>query len=732
MLGWLPFLLFAAAGLNILLGSVVLARDWRQLINRVFFVLTITVALWDVGIGAFLLVQGNVAAFAWAKVFYASALLLVLLLVYFAQAFPGEKRLSPGLTVLLSLPVFALVLLLYTWPEFITQSVAVTEFGKSVTVNQVEYLVYSLVIITYFTISLFELFTKSRKLKGTYRRQAWWFFIAGAVTAAIGLWFDLILPHWLGDYSLVWVGPLATTIFAISCAVSIIRHGLFDIRLATMRAIAYAMTIITLAALYFILAFVIANVFLGVRSDGSWVTSTVNVSVALVLAFIFQPIKQFFDKVTNAIFYHDTYNSGEFFARLTKKISSINELYELLRYTATDISTTLKAEFASFSVAEKGHRPISSSVGKKMRLPVDDLRMLDDYISEQDKVVVTNELTAKHQQHVKKMLDSHRIAVVLPISYDETFKSYLFLGDHLSSRYTTRDIRLLETISGELNIAIRNALSIHEVKELNAHLEQRINEATRELRASNAQLQKLDEAKDEFISMASHQLRTPLTSIKGYISMMADGDVGKITEQQKHILQEAFVSSERMVRLISDFLNVSRLQTGKFLIEKRDTDRAKVVKQEIESLEQAAKTRDLKFTVSVPKKMPTLSLDENKIRQVIMNFADNAIYYSKEKSTIKVSLKADKKDVWFSVKDTGIGVPESEQANLFSKFFRATNARKQRPDGTGVGLFLTKKVISAHHGEVLFESKEGKGSTFGFRLPIGMLRAANDADQLKK
>lgn len=732
MLTWLSILLFATAGLNVLLGSVVLARDWRQLINRVFFTLTITVGLWDVGIGAFLLVEGNVAAFAWAKLFYASALLLVLLLVYFAQAFPGDKQLSPRLSVLLSLPVFILVMLLYIWPEFITESVIITEFGKSVSVDQTEYLVYSLVIIAYFAFSLFELFTKSQRLKGTYRRQAWWFFVAGTVTAAIGLWFDLFLPHWLGDYSLVWVGPLATTIFAISCAVSIIRHGLFDIRLATMRAIAYAMTIITLAALYFILAFVITNVFLGVRSDGSWVTSTVNVSVALVLAFIFQPIKQFFDKVTNAIFYHDTYNSSEFFAQLTKKISSINDLYELLRYAATDISSTLKAEFASFSVIETGHRPISSSVGKKMQLPADDLRMIDDYISQQDKIVITNELTATHQQHIKRMLDSHRIAVILPISSDEFFKAYLFLGDHLSSRFTTRDIKLLETISGELNIAIRNALSIHEVKELNAHLEQRINEATRELRASNAQLQKLDEAKDEFISMASHQLRTPLTSIKGYISMMADGDVGKVTEQQKHILDEAFVSSERMVRLISDFLNVSRLQTGKFFIEKRDSDLAKVVRQEIDSLEQAAKTRDLKFTVSVPKKMPLLSLDENKIRQVIMNFADNAIYYSKEKSTIKVSLKVDKKDVWFYVKDTGIGVPESEQANLFSKFFRATNARKHRPDGTGVGLFLAKKVIIAHHGEVLFESKEGKGSTFGFRLPIGMLRAANNADKLEK
>src|SRR5690606_37795654 len=117
------------------------------------------------------------------------------------------------------------------------------------------------------------------------------------------------------------------------------------------------------------------------------------------------------------------------------------------------------------------------------------------------------------------------------------------------------------------------------------------NEATSELRSSNAQLQRLDEAKDEFISMASHQLRTPLTSIKGYVSMILDGDAGKVSDSQKHFLKEAFLSSERMVRLINDFLNVSRVQTGKFLIERKPINLAKLVSQELDSLEISAASR---------------------------------------------------------------------------------------------------------------------------------------------
>jgi signal transduction histidine kinase len=313
---------------------------------------------------------------------------------------------------------------------------------------------------------------------------------------------------------------------------------------------------------------------------------------------------------------------------------------------------------------------------------------------------------------------SHRIALILPLYYKKRIIGYVCVGKRAKGNYSRSDITALESIDEELVIAIQNAQSVQEVRELNANLEQRISNATKELRTSNAQLQKLDEAKDEFISMASHQLRTPLTSIKGYISMLLEGDLGKLTEEQKHVLNEAFVSSERMVRLIGDFLNVSRLETGRFVIDKHPVDLASLVSREISGLTQNAAAKGVKFSYKAPKNIPIIEVDENKIQQVIMNFADNAIYYSKEKGKVVISLKKVKNFVEFTVQDTGIGVPKAEQAGLFDKFYRASNARKARPDGTGVGLFLAKKVIGDHGGTIIFESKEGKGSTFGFRLPI--------------
>ena len=240
----------------------------------------------------------------------------------------------------------------------------------------------------------------------------------------------------------------------------------------------------------------------------------------------------------------------------------------------------------------------------------------------------------------------------------------------------------------------------------------------KKLKQSNEKLKALDEAKDEFISMASHQLRTPLTSVKGYVSMVLDGDVGKVSSQQRQLLEQAFTSSQRMVYLIADLLNVSRLKTGKFIIEPVQSQLADVVESEIGQLKEAVKVHNLELKFDKPANFPLINIDETKTRQVIMNFIDNAIYYTPAGGHIKVELTADDKAITFKVIDDGLGVPKAEQAHLFTKFFRAGNAKKARPDGTGLGLFMAKKVIVAQGGSLIFESEEGKGSTFGFILPL--------------
>jgi signal transduction histidine kinase len=579
------------------------------------------------------------------------------------------------------------------------------------------FVIYGAYFSTMFFIAYAYLFIGTVRHKGRMKAQVQVVLAGIFATSFIALVTNIILPI-TGNAEYVWVGPTATIFYIIATSYAMVKHGLFDLRLALVLTFTYGLSLVALAAIYYTAAFGVSALLL--QDQLSFSRNVVDVGLAILLAFLFQPIKRFFDRVTSRIFYQGNYNVNDFFTQLRGILSNTTDLHQLLRNSAAMVAHTIKAANITFLIYDKPHHVLEISAGKrsKGKIPYVDVRSLDESAQSKSGMPIVRSLLDEQDRHLQRLMLSHKVAVIQPLIRQEKIIGYMCMGEHIKNDYAGRDIRVVKSISDELVIGIENALSLQEVKDLNAHLEQRIDTATKELRTSNAQLHQLDEAKDEFISMASHQLRTPLTSIKGYISMLIDGDAGKISKEQQHLLQEVFISSERMVRLISDFLNVSRLQTGKFMIDKHPANLTKIVAQELESLEPNAASHKVTFEFNKPKNIPELQIDVNKIQQVIMNFCDNALYYSKENSKIIVKLMLVKGFVELTVKDSGIGVPDAEQEQLFGKFFRATNARKQRPDGTGVGLFLAKKVIDAHGGKIFFLSKEGKGSTFGFRLPV--------------
>ncbi|MGV9001540.1 MAG: ATP-binding protein [Candidatus Saccharimonadaceae bacterium] len=666
-----------------------------------------SVGVWALGVGIFSLTDNEDIAIYAVYVYYIAALFIAYALMMFCVSY-GAKKVSRWLMWLSLTPWLLVSIMIYPFGALVA-GINVTK--HTVDLVGIAYLVYAAVFVMYTVIALGLLWYRSGHSKKAYQYRL----LAISLTVCLlgGGYFNLLLPG-LGVYQYVTFGPLFTFVMVATVFYTIARHGLFDIRFAVVRTVTYVLSLMTLAGLYLLVALFLMGQLANQELSGG--QQAANLVLVLVLAFLFQPIKNFFDKITNKLFYKDNYSMSDFIARLNRTLNSANDLRLLLERTASVIESTLKADQVFSLVYLEDSRYVTAGTDNHSKVSVKEFDVFFDTLKGQTEVIMASELEPSEPRY--RMMASHKLQLVMPLYKNGILVGFLCLGDHKTMGYTMRDIRSLLTISDELTIAIQNALSVDEVRKLNDTLEQRVGSATKELRASNAQLQRLDESKDEFISMASHQLRTPLTSIKGYVSMLLEGDVGAVSEDQKHLLNEVFISSERMVRLIGDFLNVSRLQTGKFVIEKHPIDLALLVQREIDGLAQNSSTRGVKFIYKKPKNIPILELDENKIQQVVMNFSDNAMYYSKEKSRITVTLKKIPGYVEFKVIDTGIGVPENEQAHLFNKFFRATNARRARPDGTGVGLFLAKKVIDEHGGKILFESKEGKGSTFGFLIPL--------------
>lgn len=708
---FLTLLLYFIGALNIFLGALVLVRDKRKLSNVSFFGVATSIGLWCVGIAGYYTVQSSEIALYWMRLYYAAPITLVISLVLFAMSYPDQRVKKSLLIALLSLPLIG-VLLLALLPHAIVSLVTVTEYARQVSLNIHNYYLYSILIVPYFALGLAVALYRSRRGEGTTKRQLKVFFVGAAISTIMGLVFNLLLPG-IGNYTLIWVGPLATTVFIMVMAHVMSRYKMFDIRSFVVRSTAYVITTGLLGMLYIAPAVL---VFL-------WITDRTIpfnqvlfiIVIGTIVATNYHHVRGWFDKLTNLIFYRDKYDRALLLAEVNKVLARSNSVDTLSEATLKLIVQSLRPEYCftdiyNGAIADHLYR---KAFGTDML----DLRELH--------VQLEAEVAKKHTLHFEHQIRENRSNAetihVFKISLKDQDKKisagFLVMGPRKSgSKYSSDDIKTLEAITSSLSIALQNAFQFEEIQQFNMTLQQRVEDATRKLKTSNEKLKKMDEAKDEFISMASHQLRTPLTSVKGYVSMVLDGDVGPITDQQRQLLKQSFLSSERMANLISDLLNLSRINTGKFAMELVPIDLRQIIATELEQLRDTAESKGLSITYKAPETFPILTLDENKMHQVVMNLVDNAIYYTHEGGTIALTLTETPSAVEFRVTDTGIGVPRDDQRHLFSKMYRAENARRARPDGTGLGLFMVKKVVVAQGGAILFDSVEGKGSTFGFRF----------------
>ena len=230
----------------------------------------------------------------------------------------------------------------------------------------------------------------------------------------------------------------------------------------------------------------------------------------------------------------------------------------------------------------------------------------------------------------------------------------------------------------------------------------------------------VERLKTEFVSIAAHQLRTPLSAIKWTLRMILDGDLGKIPKSQEELLKKTYESNERMIRLINDLLNVTRIEEGRFLYNVQKRDIIEILKKLIAPLKRIAKREGLQLEFNAPKEeIPEVNIDSEKISLTMQNLIENAIHYTEPGGKIKVSLGylKNKKEILFQVQDTGIGILKQQQKRVFSRFFRGANAVRAETEGTGLGLFIAKNIVDAHGGKIWFESVQNKGTTFYFTLP---------------
>ncbi len=342
---------------------------------------------------------------------------------------------------------------------------------------------------------------------------------------------------------------------------------------------------------------------------------------------------------------------------------------------------------------------------------------------------IISTLSAQHNfTLLKEVEDSHSIEVFRKISATIViqFKAegetvgILILGNKIEGNYSEDELSLLKVFAPEAAVAIKKAQAYETMRKFNITLQEEVDHATKKLQIANEQLTQVDKLKDEFVSIASHELRTPMTALRSYLWMILYNKNRDDPQKIQQYLHQAYDSTDRLLKLVNDMLDLSKIESGRLQFFAQPLDINKLGKDVHEELVPKAQEKNLNFTVDNIA-MPMGFADPDKIHQVLVNLIGNAIKFTPSGGKVTVSFEEKAPDLLISIADTGTGISKNDQHELFKKFSRieTTNTTyAQPPGGTGLGLYICKQIVEKSGGKIWVESELGKGSRFIFSIPL--------------
>lgn len=695
------------------LGILVYLNNKKSSTNRAFIIVAIGIILWVTTL--YLSDQStfyNYALFI-NRLIFSVAFINGASLLYFAFVFPNNLPVFSRPLRLFFFLLTGILALLSVSTNFIVKGIEIRDWGTNIDLGHF-YFIFIFWMISCVIGMLISLIKKYINFKDLKKIQLQYLFLGFLLSAIITITTNIVSPLVTGSYAFAKFGPYSMIFLVTFTAYAITRHHLMDIRLLVVKSIVYFLLFLFITFIYTFFVVIIGVLLF--KQDLQASTFWPPLAVALVVGFTLHPLRRAFTKWTDRIFFKDRYDFEDLTKKLNEVATSTIILSELLFRFLNNLLEEMRITRGTFILLENGKIYETESVGYKevINLEPDEIK----HLIKEGKTEIFDEVLEGSK--CKEIMRKYNASLIFPLKTEGEIVGFLILGEKKSGDiYTAQDIRVLEIITAQLALGVQNAKAYEKTQKFNLILRAEVNRATKELRDVNERLREADKAKDEFISMASHEIRTPIATLEGYLSILNSQKLK--AEAAQEISKRSYESVDRLSTLVKDLLDVSRIDQKRIQISKQPIRLERIIDHVIESFELRARDKGIYLKFKKPEKMlPEINIDADRIEEVLNNLVGNAIKFT-DKGGITISIDKKGNNAIVAVADTGQGIPKDALPNLFKKFYQAQTASSvlsNEKGGTGLGLYITKNILEMHGGKIWAESIWRKGATFYFSLPM--------------
>lgn len=687
---------------SIILGLIVFQKEKQKTINLLFAGYVVVLTFWIIcNFFADSLTHPDAVLF-WTKMGLVGPILVGPIFLHFSYIFPTGKNQWQRIIPIWIIPIIAVAL---TPTDLNIKSIQIEPWGTSYQPG-ILYIISSLMILIYMIWGTINLYRKKKSSTSSVQAQLQLIGIGSITSLIISLITGAILPL-LGESRLAILAPSSTLILFGAIGYAIIKHRFLDISLLIFRTVSFTLVITLAAALY---ALVIFNLPLLIPINNNQVISVI---FAIILALTFHPLKQSIENLTKNIFFKQPYSSTRLLERLGELLRSTLSLHTLMKSVLSELQITMHPSSAAFHIYFNGEIK-REGYGTEKKLKQEDFFELKKF-TENNEVVVINEI---EEGPIKNFLRKIGYSAVIPLRVKEQHHGFLLIGEKLSGNdFSKQDVEVLEILSPQLSLAFQNAKSYEEISQFNETLKQEIEKATSSLKQANRELKHLDKLKDEFVFIATHELKNPVTAMRGYLSLLQEGSFGQIPNQMKDAFNQLQASNQQLVELVNDLLQIARSEAKTLSIQTQPVDLTPIIESITQSLKPISDQKGLTIAYSFQADLPQVMADAQRVKEITNNLISNAIKYS-DAGTITISHEIEDGLLITHVADQGVGISHEDQTKLFTRFYRVEEEAAKGIPGTGLGLFIVKQLLEKMGGSIWLKSAKGQGSTFSFSLPL--------------